>query len=140
MDNNLIFSKSVKTENDARLKLIDEVIDFTKKLNLDLKLDRYEYYLVLDEAITNSMEHGNRWKADKSIHLKTYFKDKYLYIVIKDEGIGFNSEFAIKNYKASSKVLSPRGRGIFIIRKFCKVSWNSIGNEITLRINAEKKS
>ena len=41
---------------------------------------------------------------DRDIQLKCFYDNKFLYVVIRDEGIGFNSDFVIKNFKASQNV------------------------------------
>lgn len=133
VDGRETYRRTVKTDNASRLRLIDEMIEFLNQSDPPVDLDYYDLYLILDEAITNSMEHGNRWGPEKRIHVTVWPVAEEMLITIKDEGVGFNPDL-VRHDPGDLTKLSPRGRGIFIIKKFCQVSWNSIGNEITLRL------
>ena len=79
---------------------------FTEKDGSDMKL-------VLDELLTNAVEHGNKYDISKKVKVKYRFNtDKGIQIEISDEGDGFLME-KIKSPDSSSE----RGRGIFIVRK-----------------------
>ncbi|MCP4130997.1 MAG: ATP-binding protein [bacterium] len=99
--------------------------------NIDINPD--ELNLVIDEAITNAMEHGNKWDSKKKVHVKMNMDSKNLYIKITDEGSGFDTgnieeKLNIKN------VFSQRGRGLCLINEFCIPRWNKKGNQLTLLI------
>ena len=127
-----IFEEVVKTTNDNRIKLIEDTINYLNENNIVVNLDHYELYLILDEAISNAMEHGNKWIVDKHVILQIIFSsEKKIEIRVKDEGDGFDPEIVpIKT--GEIKPLISRGRGIIIIKKFCEVIWNNVGNEIRL--------
>ena len=131
----LLVKESVRSTNSDRLRLIDSAIEVILKERAEISLDRYELYLILDEAITNAMDHGNRWDKSKKVTLRVEKEDlSHIKIYVKDEGIGFNPKILPEQLNSNGK-LNPRGRGIFIIRKFCSIDWNLIGNEacITLK-------
>lgn len=131
----VIFEETVKTTNDNRIKLIEETIQFCEEKNIRVTMDHYEFYLVLDEAVSNAMEHGNRWVVDKLVSVKVMEpQEKEIEIRIEDEGNGFNPDNIPKS-AGGLNTLSPRGRGIIIIRKFCKAFWNKKGNEIRLLLS-----
>lgn len=96
-----------------------------------------ELYLVLDEAITNAIEHGNRWDPSKSIHVRVETQNSRMTIRIRDEGEGFNYRELQLNTKTRD-IMSNRGRGIYILSQFCDISWNERGNEIILTIPRKK--
>ena len=57
-----LFSKKYKTGKDQKFFAISEVLHeiFYSGIGLDISND--DFFLVMDEAVTNAMEHGNRWK------------------------------------------------------------------------------
>ena len=92
-----------------------------------------DLYLLLDEAITNAMEHGNEWDPDKKVIVTVNAYPDNMRISITDEGEGFNTSEIASNLTRRGR-LSKRGRGIYIINQFCKISWNKKGNRINLII------
>jgi anti-sigma regulatory factor (Ser/Thr protein kinase) len=128
----VIFEEVVKTTNDNRIKLIEDTIKYFNDNNLRVNVDHYEFYLVLDEAISNAMEHGNQWMVDKHVCLQIFrpYNEK-IEICVKDDGTGFNPS-KVSEKPGDIHSLSSRGRGIIIIKKFCNVSWNESGNEVRL--------
>ncbi len=134
MDTEYLYREHVSSTNEERVRLIESVLDFLESQKVHTLIDRYEFYLILDEAISNAMEHGNSWGSDKKVLLKvTKPESSSIEVIVSDEGNGFDPE-EIPDMMGDKKNLSLRGRGIFIMRKFCSVGWNKKGNEISLTI------
>ncbi len=134
----ILFESQLLTTRAAREKFLADIPALAEKMNLMPALDRYEFRLVLDEAITNAMEHGNLWDPTKLVLVTIRgAQGRELLVTIKDQGFGFNTANVPEELNRENKT-SHRGRGIYIMRKFCRVSWNSIGNEITLGIPLKK--
>lgn len=127
-----IHSASYPTQRGSRNRIIEDIISKIGKNGINLTLSKDELYLVIDEALTNAMEHGNGWNPDKKVGVRVNCNEEHLNILIADEGPGFNSENAGSS-NAAIKNLKPRGRGIYIIKQFCTPSWNDKGTEIDLR-------
>ncbi|MEW6525773.1 MAG: ATP-binding protein [Spirochaetota bacterium] len=117
------------TIKEIRKSIVDDIITELAKNKIQVRLDNLELYLIIDEAITNAMEHGNKWNQNKYLHIEVAKDTNQLYITITDEGNGFKHPDLHSNVH-----LQPRGRGIFIIKQFAKVSWNKKGNSITMAI------
>ena len=117
------------TIKEIRKSIVDDIINQLTKNKVKVQLDNLELYLIIDEAITNAMEHGNRWDPNKYVHNDVKKNTNQLYITITDEGYGFTHPDS-----PSAPHLRPRGRGIFIIKQFSKVRWNKKGNSITMAI------
>jgi hypothetical protein len=67
-----LYNSVYPTSRDNRKNIIDEVIDKIKADDILLLISDEELYLVIDEALTNAMEHGNRWDAGKRVKVKVY--------------------------------------------------------------------
>ncbi len=129
---NEIHNKSYPSLKDSRKKIIEEIINEIKNNRISVNLSNDELYLVIDEALTNAMEHGNQWNPNKLVSVRVIKNAKCMSIMIGDEGSGFRTD-ALQQTQDSVKNLKPRGRGIYIIRQFCQPSWNESGNQITLQ-------
>lgn len=127
-----IHNASFPTQRGSRNKIIEGVISKIRKNGINLTLSKDELYLVIDEALTNAMEHGNGWDPGKKVVVRVIRNEEFLNIQIEDEGKGFDSESA-GNSVSAIRNLKPRGRGIYIIKQFCAPSWNERGNVIDLR-------
>ncbi len=128
-----ILNRKFPSLKDTRKDIIEYVLDTIAEHPFSFKLNRSELYLIIDEALTNAMEHGNKWDPGKSILVQVAVKDSRLNISIEDEGNGFNTAVSSARRDADGN-LSVRGRGIKIIRKFCNPTWNTKGNRITLHL------
>lgn len=138
-DEKVIFNITVKTSNDNRLESINSILNFFEESHLEPSIDHYEFYLILDEAITNAMEHGNQWNHNKLVTLKVFEpQEKKVTLSIEDEGSGFNPDEIVSKLNGTAS-LNLRGRGIFIIKKFCNVTWFKNGREIQLHLNLKNK-
>lgn len=119
---------------EIRRSIVDDMMSQIAKHKVQVKLDTLELYLVIDEALTNAMEHGNMWDKNKFVDIHISRNTSHLYITITDEGNGF------KRRNSSIQHMHSRGRGIFIIKQFTKVTWNKKGNSITMAVPIHKRS
>ena len=117
------------TIKEIRKSIIDDIMNQLTINKVYVALDNLELYLVIDEAITNAMEHGNVWDHNKYVHVMVQADEKQLYVTITDEGKGFKHPDS-----HDTPILQPRGRGIFIMKQFAKILWNKKGNSITMAI------
>jgi serine/threonine-protein kinase RsbW len=130
---NLIINDRFPSEIRTKDSIIETIISRIKNDSGSEKIDYDELFLIIDEALTNAMEHGNNWDPQKHVDVKILKTDDYLSISIEDEGQGFNiNQYSKKN---SEPNLNPRGRGIQIIKHYCKPKWNNAGNKIDFNIN-----
>ena len=130
-----IYSTTVPSTLDDLRTAIETIIKKINRHNVPVTLKRDEIYLVLDEAITNAMEHGNKWDPEKTVSISVTNGGSRLCVCIEDEGDGFDT--AGTECNSSRNCLAPRGRGIKIIKRFCKTRWNEKGNRIELFIEYE---
>lgn len=129
-----IFKLSFPSLKDSRKGIINTVIEKIQDRGLSTRISRDELYLVIDEAVTNAMEHGNRWDPQKKVFISASKNPHHLTISVSDEGQGFSC-VQKENTSNDTGYLHLRGRGIKIIRQFCSPRWNERGNCIELIID-----
>jgi serine/threonine-protein kinase RsbW len=91
--------------------------------------------LILDEAIINAMEHGNRWDPEKKITVNIEQTETCLKVIISDEGEGF--QFSRDFYQVRPPAMNERGRGIHLIKFLCSAEWHNNGTTVNLLIPVE---
>lgn len=128
-----ILNESFPSDQNKRKEIIDSLCYKIVKSPVRMVITPEELYLSLDEAITNAMEHGNKWDVHKTINVTVYADKKEIHIVITDQGKGFDTR-EIEGQLQKRDILSSRGRGIFIINQFCQITWNKKGNQVNLHI------
>mgnify|MGYP000571275498 CR=1 FL=1 len=83
--------------------------------------DKYMHLkLCLQEALTNSIIHGNLKDEKKKLTVSYVIEDK-LKIKIEDEGNGVQEDNQIKSIKDIKKkdIFNESGRGIMLMKHFC---------------------
>ena len=79
--------------------------------------DLHKIGMATRECMVNAVVHGNRYNANKTVHLQVSGAQDYLKIRITDQGEGFDPA-ALPNPLAEENLLRHSGRGIFLIRAF----------------------
>lgn len=84
--------------------------------------ENYNYiWIVLNEAISNAIKHGNKFNPSKKVRLKVETKEeRYLCFTIKDEGEGFDFT-AVPDPTSPERICEPNGRGVFLINKLADI-------------------
>jgi serine/threonine-protein kinase RsbW len=110
---------------------VSEILDL---LNLGLEL-RSKVLVCLNEAVFNSIAHGNKFEKDKKVIIQSYICSKYLYFRIIDEGLGFDFR-NLPDPTSDENKHKEEGRGIFIIRKISDgIIYKDKGNIVEFKIN-----
>lgn len=116
-------NKAVLLVNELNYKLGD-----TEDTSFDVGLFGFGINLAIDEAIRNSVIHGNRRDVTRRIFMNYAVSPSKLEITIEDEGDGFNVDAVV-----NGKVPNFAGRGILLINNFMdKVVFNERGNKVTM--------
>jgi anti-sigma regulatory factor (Ser/Thr protein kinase) len=87
---------------------------------------------LLNEALINAWEHGNRKDPAKRVFVAwRILEGNGLQVSVRDEGPGFSTPNI--NHSQAPPVAQKRGRGLIIMSEFAdSVSFNPAGNEITI--------
>jgi anti-sigma regulatory factor (Ser/Thr protein kinase) len=133
-----IFHGDFFSEKSLRKEILDSIVRTVKKHSIRFFIKSDEFYLTIDEALTNAMEHGNLWAPDRKITVDMTLSKTELAVSISDQGGGFR----IKKNKPiglnRDDKFRHRGRGLFIISQFCEPSWNRNGTKITMRFRIKE--
>jgi serine/threonine-protein kinase RsbW len=79
--------------------------------------DLHKIGMATRECMVNAVVHGNRYNANKTVHLQVSGTGDYLKIRITDQGEGFDPA-SLPDPLAEENLLRHSGRGIFLIRAF----------------------
>lgn len=131
----IIYQDKFPTKKPLKNNIISNIKYALSKTGGNPCINNFDLSLVLDEAILNAMEHGNKWDPGKNIDIKILKMDSGIQIEIKDEGEGFDY---LHEFQKPS--LDKRGRGIFLIRQMCDIEWTGCGSVIKINIPFETRS
>lgn len=85
--------------------------------------------LVLSEALTNAILHGNKLDPDKLARVEVWTEsNEKLCLKVEDEGSGFDPD-KVPDPLKEDNLLKPSGRGVYLMREYAdSVSYNDRGN------------
>jgi serine/threonine-protein kinase RsbW len=85
--------------------------------------------LVLSEALTNAILHGNKLEPDKLAKVEVWTENnEKLCVKVEDEGSGFEPD-KLPDPLKEDNLLKPSGRGVYLMREYAdSVSYNDKGN------------
>lgn len=129
----IIFENKFPTEKNCKERIIKTVKDSLFSMQFTPQIDEKDFNLILDEAIINAMEHGNRWNPDKEVIIRLCCNGNSAELMIGDEGDGFDHQN--RNEKTIEENYSDiRGRGILLIQKLSKSEWLNNGKTVKICI------
>ena len=91
--------------------------------------------LLLSEAVTNAIEHGNLNDEAKNVDVQILIDDKKITTTVTDEGEGFDPS-TLKDPLKEENLLATGGRGIFLIRELSdEIEFEDDGRTIRFAIH-----
>ena len=106
-------------------------ISLQKEVSLTQE-EAFDIKLVLEEALTNAIKHGNQFDPKRAVTVCVSLLDDYLTISVKDEGAGFDAD-KIPDPTREDKLMKTSGRGVFLIKKIMdEVRFVNGGREICM--------
>jgi serine/threonine-protein kinase RsbW len=118
---------------------IDELCRTTSSMLESQQLaDRvFSVDLLLREFIVNAMVHGNRSVRRKRVHVGIRLGRKWIKLVVRDEGQGFNWRARRRSLPSATEV---SGRGLAIGAAYAaRMQFNVSGNQVTLWISTKAR-
>jgi serine/threonine-protein kinase RsbW len=94
--------------------------------------DIFAVRLVLREAVTNALRHGNGNDPAKHVNVAYLVSPAEVLAEVQDQGPGFNPD-EVPNPLVKENRDRPCGRGVFLMRIYSTwVSFNRLGNRVIL--------
>ncbi|HSG29248.1 MAG TPA: ATP-binding protein [Candidatus Krumholzibacterium sp.] len=92
--------------------------------------------MVVDEALSNAIEHGNGGKENLKVHVRIYISSHRIVINVEDQGDGFIPEH-IEDPRDQENIYKGSGRGIYLMKELMdKVTFRNGGRLVEI----EKKN
>ena len=98
-----------------------------------------DIWVVLNEAVSNAIRHGNKLNLSKKVCLMVECKnDTYVCFTVKDEGKGFDYK-NLPDPTNPERIGEPDGRGVFLIQKLAhKVNFSKKGSVVEMCFDIRK--
>lgn len=116
----------------------EKIPDFVDQIRDECALDEEHsetFKLVLSEAVTNAILHGNKEDREKKVDITIQVSANSISADVKDQGEGFDATEARDPLKEEN-LLNTSGRGIFLIRQFADhVEFKEKGTCIHFRVD-----
>ena len=91
--------------------------------------------LAVVEAVTNAIQHGNRYAPEKEVTLETYREEQCVSFIITDQGSGFDPS-GVPDPTLPENIEKPCGRGVFLIKNLADdVEYHDQGRRIEINFN-----
>ncbi|MBN2072090.1 MAG: ATP-binding protein [Candidatus Krumholzibacteriota bacterium] len=88
--------------------------------------------MVMDEALSNAIEHGNNGNEELKVHVRIYISSSRIIIQVEDQGDGFIPE-NIDDPRDQENIYKGSGRGIYLIKEIMdKVTFRKGGRLIEI--------
>lgn len=127
-----MFDIPSKIEN---LRIVEKAVDeISGDYNLSSEL--YGNILIATiEAANNAILHGNKLDENKKVNIKFRIEDKFLKVIVKDQGTGFDYQH-IPDPTAPENIEKINGRGVFLMERLSdKILFTENGSQVELIFN-----
>jgi serine/threonine-protein kinase RsbW len=133
--NELIFNSENRLRSDkSSLGLVEPILENLRQI-LSIKDENfYNVMIAVTEAVNNAINHGNKLNPLKKVDFIVRADNQFIYILVKDEGVGFNPD-NVADCLEPENLLKSSGRGIFIIRELMddvKILSNETGTTLEM--------
>lgn len=126
------FDVEIPSREDLLNGIIYCILEQAKLMDFSQRIITTELLMVLDEALTNALKHGNKYDSQKKIVVSAQISNEKIEIYIRDEGEGFDSVKLIDPLSAEG-IEKNCGRGVFLMKSYMdEVAFNDKGNEVKL--------
>src|SRR5262249_41114849 len=77
--------------------------------------DVFAVRLAMEEVLVNAIQHGNKRRPDKEVHVRYWFTPRKFVAKVEDQGAGFDPA-KVPDCTLAQNLERPSGRGIMLIR------------------------
>lgn len=129
-----VFRLNLKSTYDESERIPDFVMDIQNECHLGDEFTG-NLMLVLSEAVTNAIIHGNKLNPEKMVAVSISVSPESVTAVVQDEGDGFKP-LAQDNPLESENLLKSGGRGVFLIRELSdRVEYQDSGSKLIFTLS-----
>ncbi len=124
-------NENIKTDLKNVIPFVEDV---SKKIYELTKIqeEAFRIKLILEEAITNAMRHGNKLDAEKDVKVKVCASPEKIFIEVSDQGDGFDF-LNVADPTKKENLTRPGGRGVYLMREIMdEVKFYDKGKTVTL--------
>lgn len=115
----------------------EKVPDFVEEIQKDAGLSddiTGNFMLLLSEAVSNAIDHGNQNNPEKNVYVEIRIDDKQVVASVRDEGEGFEPD-RNKDPLSEENLLKPSGRGIFLLEELAdSLEFEDEGRKLVFRL------
>lgn len=130
-------SKTYRYTLSSTFEESERVPDIVENIGKECSLNDEEtgnFMLLLSEAVTNAIDHGNAGNPDKKVFINIEISPSTVTASVQDEGEGFNPA-ATKDPLAEDNLLDPSGRGLFLLNQIAdSVSYSKNGTKLSFTL------
>jgi len=116
---------------------LDLIEEFIKNIFSKYALDKRLFIKVLvcvNEAVVNSISHGNQYDLNKEVTICSEYREKTLFFRVEDQGQGFDFDH-IPDPTIKENILKETGRGIYLLQHLAEeISFQNKGSAIEFSI------
>ena len=120
------------------LEELDKLEAFARNITDAVSCDAdkaHQIMLVLTEAVTNAILHGNKQQPEKSVEITAALSPERVVLSVRDQGTGFDPE-SIPNPLKDENLLKSSGRGVWLMHEFAdEVRFRDHGREVELEFH-----
>lgn len=135
------YSEHIFNSEKASLGLVEPILDELRR-QLGIKDENFfNVMIAVTEAVNNAITHGNKLNPDKKVKFLVRADDDKIYILVGDEGSGFDPS-GIADCLEPENLLKSSGRGVFIIRELMDnliINSNENGTTLEMYYNYAEK-
>lgn len=139
MTNERFTSGAMQMVLDSDLASIERVVDETEAFLGPRVSDEdlaYRIVLLATEAVTNAIEHGNRFDEGKRVYFQLHVGARRIELAVEDEGRGFDPE-KTDDPRATENLFREGGRGILFMESMAdEVRFEKGGRKVRLIFHA----
>ena len=131
MNSEQVLKENLPTRLEAIADFLGRLVEKLRFLRIT-EDDLFKVKLVLEEALTNAMRHGNKLKTGLSVSVIVEVSRDIIIMEVKDEGSGFDHK-NVKDPTLKENKDKPCGRGVFLMRSLMdKVEFSDSGRCVRL--------
>lgn len=140
MNDDPMISGEMELVLESDLANIERVVEDTEAF-LESRVDdedlAYRVVLLATEAVTNAIEHGNKFDREKQVVYRIVVAESRIELSVEDQGNGFDPD-ATADPRESENLMKEGGRGILFMESMAdEVQFEKGGRKVRLIFHAD---